>query len=255
MTRVIKVGGRPQVDPALASALASAQHRTPGSLVVVHGGGDEVSTLQRLHGVVSEFNGGRRITSLLDLEIIRMALSGSANKRLVSALVAAGVPALGLSGEDAGLLLAAPLDTAQFGYVGVPVSVNTTLLRHLLDGGYLPVLSPVSRCTSPAEGLTLNVNGDDAAAAIAVALEAEELLLVSDVPGVLREGVAVASLSSDDAHRLIDDGTASGGMAAKLQAALAALEGGVERVRISDIAAIEDRERGTELIRVGSVCT
>ena len=255
MTRVIKIGGRPQVDPALAGALASAHLRMPGSLVVVHGGGDEVSALQRLHGVVSEFNGGRRITSLLDLEIIRMALSGSANKRLVSALVAAGAQALGLSGEDAGLLLAMPLDAERYGYVGVPVSVNTTLLRHLLDGGYLPILSPVSRCASPAEGLTLNVNGDDAAAAIAVALEAEELLLVSDVPGVLREGVALANLSSDDAQRLIDDGTALGGMAAKLQSAIGALEGGVERVRISDIAAIEDRERGTMLTRVGSVCT
>ena len=255
MTRVIKVGGRPQVDPALVRALVSAHLGAPGSLVVVHGGGDEVSALQRLHGVASEFKGGRRVTSLLDLEIIRMALSGSANKRLVSALVSAGAPALGLSGEDAGLLLAAPLDSEDFGFVGAPVSVNATLLRHLLDGGYLPVLSPVSRSTSPAHGLTLNVNGDDAAAAIALAMGAEELLLVSDVPGVRRAGETMANLSSELAQRLIEDGTAQGGMTAKLQAALTALEGGVERVRISDIAAIEDRERGTLLTRVGSACT
>ncbi len=255
MTRVIKVGGRPQGDPALATTLASAARATPGSLVVVHGGGDEVSMLQRLHGAAPEFKGGRRVTSRLDLEIIRMALSGSANKRLVSALVDAGAPALGLSGEDAGLLQAMPLDAEQFGYVGVPVSVNAALLQHLLDGGYLPVLSPVSRCASAADGATLNVNGDDAAAAIAVALDAVELLLVSDVPGVLRDGVALGSLSVDDAQRLIDDGTAQGGMAAKLQAALAALDGGVQRVRISDIDAIADRERGTMLTRVGSVCT
>lgn len=254
MTRVIKVGGRPQLDPALIRALAAAHHGATGSLVVVHGGGDEVSRLQRLHGVISEFNGGRRVTSAIDLEIIRMALSGSANKRLVSALVAAGVLAIGLSGEDAGLLSATSLDPARFGYVGVPAAVNTTLLRYLLDGGYLPVLSPVSRCTNPADGLTLNVNGDDAAAAIAVALDAEELLLVSDVPGVVREGVALGLLSCDDAQRLIDDGTAAGGMAAKLQAGLVALEGGVERVRISDIAAIEEQARGTVLTRIGSVC-
>jgi acetylglutamate kinase len=254
MTRVIKVGGRPQLDPSLAGALAAAHRAAPGSLVVVHGGGDEVSTLQRLYGVVSEFKGGRRVTSRVDLEIIRMALSGSANKRLVSALVTENVPAIGLSGEDAALLAATPLDPDQFGFVGVPANVNAGLLLHLLAGGYLPVLSPVSRCTDPSEGLTLNVNGDDAAAAIAVAIEADELLLVSDVAGVLRDGAPVSTLAPDDAQRLIDDGTAQGGMAAKLQAAIAALEGGVERVRISDIAAIEQLERGTVLTRVGSVC-
>ena len=148
-----------------------------------------------------------------------------------------------------------PLDAEQFGYVGVPVAVNADLLQHLLDGGYLPVLSPVSRCARAADGATLNVNGDDAAAAIAAALDAEELLLVSDVPGVLRDGVALGSLSVDEAQRLIDDGTAQGGMAAKLQAARAALDGGVHRVRISDIDAIADRARGTMLTRVGSVCT
>ena len=114
------------------------------------------------------------------------------------------------------------------------------------------MLSPVSRCADQSAGLTLNVNGDDAAAAIAVALEANELLLVSDVAGVLKDGEPVSMLTPDDALRLIDDGTAQGGMAAKLQAALAALDGGVERVRISDIDAIEQLDRGTVLTRVGS---
>ena len=254
MTRVIKVGGRPQLDASLPATLAAAHRAAPGSLVVVHGGGDEVSTLQRLYGAVAEFKGGRRVTSVLDLEIIRMALSGSANKRLVSALVAEGVPALGLSGEDGALLSATPLDPAEYGYVGVPSEVNVGVLRHLVAGGYLPVLSPVSRCTDPSEGLTLNVNGDDAACAIAIAIEADELLFVSDVAGVLVNGASVSTLGTDDAQRLIDDGTVLGGMSAKLQAALAALEGGVERVRISDIAAIERLDRGTVLTRVGSVC-
>lgn len=259
MMRVIKVGGRPQLDRALPRALAEAHHRAPGSLVVVHGGGDEVSTLQRLYGADARFSDGRRITSALDLEIIRMALSGSANKRLVSVLNDEGVAALGLSGEDAGLLRARPLEPSCYGFVGVPVAVNTALLRHLLGGGYLPVLSPVSRNADPLMcgrvSATLNVNGDDAAAAIAVALGAEELLLVSDVAGVLLDGVPVAALEADDARRLIDDGTASGGMGAKLQAALTALAGGVERVRISDIAAIESLDRGTVLTRMESVCT
>jgi acetylglutamate kinase len=251
--RVIKIGGRPQLDPALPAAVAAAQRAAPGSLLVVHGGGDEVSTLQRLYGVEARFAGGRRVTSATDLAIIRMALSGSANKRLVSALVGAGVSAIGLSGEDGALLTADPLDPEQYGHVGAPAAVNIALLRHLLDAGYLPVLSPVSRSTDQTIGSTLNVNGDDAAAAIAAALGADELLLVSDVAGVLSGDRPVPSLSPDEAQRLIGDGTARGGMAAKLQAALSALDGGVQRVRISDIAAITDAHRGTVLTRVGSM--
>lgn len=258
MTRVIKVGGRSQLDPALPRALAAAYAAAPGSLVVVHGGGDEVGTLQRLYGVDARFHAGRRVTSALDLEIIRMALSGSANKRLVAALNDQGIAALGLSGEDAGLLSAMPLDTDRYGYVGAPAAVKVSLLRHLLAGDVLPVISPVSRhamaTATDDEPSTLNVNGDDAAAAIAAALRADELLLVSDVPGVLVHGVAVEELDADAARQLITDGTAAGGMGAKLQAALAALAGGVERVRISDIAAIESLDRGTILTRVESVC-
>jgi len=252
--RVIKVGGRPQLDPALATALAVAHRAAPGSLVVVHGGGDEVSTLQKLYGVAPQFSSGRRVTSALDLEIIRMALSGSANKRLVSALNDAGVPAVGLSGEDAGLLVATPTDREHYGFVGTPTTVNGTLLRHLLAGRYLPVLSPVSRSDDASAGATLNVNGDDAASAIATALAAAELLFVSDVEGVRVGGASVTRLDADQARELVDDGTAAGGMAAKLQAALAALAGGVARVRISDIAAIGHAGRGTVLTRVGSVC-
>jgi acetylglutamate kinase len=253
MTRVIKVGGRPQSDPALVVALAAANHAAAGSLVVVHGGGDEVSALQRLYGVEAQFRAGRRVTSALDLDIVRMALSGSANKRLVAALVGAGVAAVGLSGEDAGLLMATPLDMDSYGYVGVPSRVQGALLTQLLAAGYLPVLSPVARSEDAECGATLNVNGDDAAAAIAVALGAEELLFVSDVEGVLVDALPAGSIGAEEAHRLIERGIAAGGMAAKLQAGLAALDGGVERVRISDIAAIASPDRGTVLTRVGSV--
>ena len=253
MTRVIKIGGRPQLDPSLHAAVAAAHRAAPGSLLIVHGGGDEVSTLQRLYGVEARFAGGRRVTSALDLEIIRMALSGSANKRLVSAFLDAGLSAIGLSGEDGALLTADPLDPTKYGHVGTPAAVNTALLRQLLEAGYLPVISPVSRSTDLAMGVSLNVNGDDAAAAIAAALGAEELLLVSDVPGVLLGERPLSALGPEEAQRLIDDGTARGGMAAKLQAALSALDGGVQRVRISDIAAIMDPNRGTALTRVGSM--
>lgn len=254
MSRVVKVGGRPQLDPALAGALARAHRAAPGTLVVVHGGGDDATRLQRLHGLEPEFRGGRRVTTAADLEILRLALSGGANKRLVAALVTEGVAAVGLSGEDAALVTAAPLAPQTYGYVGLPVSVNVPVLAHLLAGGLLPVLSPVSRCAESAQGVTLNVNGDDAAAAIAAALGADELLLVSDVPGVLEEGEAIAQLDEEGARRLVASGIAGGGMCAKLEAARRALDGGVGRVRISDIAAIEDPTRGTVVMRAGSLC-
>jgi len=246
MTRVIKIGGRPQLDPSLPPAVAGAHRAAPGSLVVVHGGGDEVSTLQRLYGVEARFAGGRRVTSALDLEIIRMALSGSANKRLVSALVDAGVSAIGLSGEDGALLTADPLDPTQYGHVGTPAKVNTVLLRQLLSAGHLPVLSPMSRSTDPAMGMTLNVNGDDAAAAIAAALGADELVLIADIPAVLDpSGRRVPSLDLASLAAIVGDGVARGGMIAKLDAARRAVVGGVSRVRIGDLSAIDDRSAGT----------
>ncbi|MFN2564874.1 MAG: acetylglutamate kinase [Gemmatimonadaceae bacterium] len=247
--RVVKVGGRAQSDPALAGALAAAWVSMPRSLVVVHGGGDEVSALQRAFGVTPSFVGGRRVTSTEDIELLRMALSGSANKRLVSALVSRGVSAVGLSGEDAALLAAAPLDPGALGCVGDPRRANVLLLRHLLDGGYLPVVSPLSRGEGADAAAALNVNGDDAAAVIAAALEAHELLLVADVAGVLIDGCVVPELAPVGAGQLIASGGATGGMIAKLEAALAALEGGVARVRIGDVAAIHDSTRGTVVSR------
>lgn len=248
--RVIKVGGRAQSHPGLAGMLATLWAEAPGSLVVVHGGGDEVSALQRAFGVEPVFAGGRRVTAASDVDHLRMALSGSANKRLVAALVMSGARAVGLSGEDAGLLGAKV--QPEMGRVGTPVVVNTDFLEFILGGGYLPVVSPVSRDIDGDGAATaaLNVNGDDAAAALAVAVQASELVLVSDVEGVLANGVLVPSLIPEDAATLVADGTAAGGMAAKLDAAVAALDGGVPRVRIGDISAIADPDRGTVVARV-----
>ncbi len=247
MTRVIKVGGRPQGDPTLATALAAGWTREGGGMVLVHGGGDEVTALQRAFGTTSSFVGGRRVTTAEDIELVRMALSGSANKRLVSMLVEQGISAVGLSGEDASLISASPMDAKALGHVGVPSRINVAFLRHLLSGGYLPVISPVSRNGTDELGAALNVNGDDAAAAIAIALGAAELLLVADVPGVLRDGDLIPELTIEEAGSLVADGTARGGMEAKVHAALTALHGGVPQVRISDILAIEDLTRGTVL--------
>jgi acetylglutamate kinase len=212
-------------------------------LCLVHGGGDEISALQRALGFEPRFVGGRRITSADDLDILRMVLSGSSNKRLVSRLIDAGVPALGLSGEDGGLITATPVDFDRLGHVGEPSIIRASLLRALLQNGYLPVISPVARSTEGHE--PLNVNGDDAAAAIAIAAGAAELLLLADVPGVREGSIVLASLDPDRARALISRGIADGGMAAKLEAACHAARGGVPLVRIGGLAAIEDRASGT----------
>jgi acetylglutamate kinase len=253
MMRVIKVGGRPQSDPTLLNALAKNWKHEESKFILVHGGGDEVSALQAALGTSVSFVGGRRVTTAGDIDIVRMALSGTANKRLVAGLVDRGIEAIGLSGEDAGVIIAKPLDVAQLGFVGAPCRVNTALLAYLIEGGYLPVISPVSRGVGLSEGSTLNVNGDDAAAAIAASTGASELLLVADVAGVMAEGTVVASLSIEGAERLIQDGTASAGMRAKLEAGITAIKNGVPRVRIADIRAINDPERGTCLSAIGEL--
>jgi len=243
--RVLKVGGRPQADPTLASRIAEAWDAFSGAMVVVHGGGDDVSALQQSLGIASQFVDGRRVTTAQDLELVRMALSGTANKRLVASLVREGVRAVGLSGEDASLIAATPVDSSRLGHVGAPQRVNASLLLHLLDGGYLPVISPVSRNVGHELGPALNVNADDAAAAIAVAIEADELLIVTDVAGVLVDNAPTSSLTLAEARGLIHDGRAAGGMRAKLSAAITAAEGGVKRVRITDLRGIKDHETGT----------
>jgi len=250
VTRVIKLGGRVQSDPALPGVLAAAW-ATSASLVVVHGGGDEVSALQQAFGRTSQFIDGKRVTQPEDLDLLRMALSGSANKRLVAAMVSAGIQAVGVSGEDAALLTAVAETRATMGEVGTPAGVHVPLLLHLLAGGYCPVISPLARDAHNPDGGVLNVNGDDAAAAIAVALQASELLLISDVDGVLVDGVALTQLDADGARELMRSGVARGGMAAKLEAALGALARGVSRVRIGALHALTDDSRGTVLTLAG----
>lgn len=242
----MKIGGRAQGDPRLIAQLAAAVGRGE-SLVVVHGGGDEVSALQRRLGIEPQFRGGRRVTSAEDLELVRMVLSGATNKRLVAQLLSANVRAVGISGEDAGLLLAHVTDP-DFGRVGGAMTAQPALLAHLWSGGFIPVVSPLGRDADDPQGGGLNVNGDDAAAAIAAAIGADELLLVADVPGVLTDaGEIIATLDSVAAQALVASGVAKGGMAAKLEAGALALRGGVRRVRIGDLTAITDASAGTRL--------
>lgn len=244
--RVIKLGGRTQGDARLPGALA-ALIRAGQRLIIVHGGGDQISELQRQMGREPQFVDGRRVTTREDLELIRMVLSGSTNKQLVASLVSEGVRAVGLSGEDAGLLSGPYAFGGSLGEVGTPERVDTALIQLLLEHGYTPVLSPVARHVDA--GTALNVNGDDAAAAIAIALGAAELAFVADVAGVLdQSGSLMPELSPAQVELLIQGGAATGGMIAKLQAAQPALQAGVARVRIADIDSLPKPNGGTILL-------
>lgn len=246
MRRVVKVGGRAQGDPALPSLLARAAQVPGDALVVVHGGGDEVTALQRRLGSEPTFIGGRRVTTVDDMDIVRMVLSGTVNKRLVRQLLDAGVAAVGISGEDGGLLPAQLLDGGALGEVGEPMTADARPIEALLAAGFVPVISPLGRNADGGQGL--NVNGDDAAAAIAAALGADELLLLADVPGVLDTGGAVLPfIATDSVEALIASGVARGGMSAKLQAARRALAAGVHTVTIGDATALTDPHAGTRI--------
>jgi acetylglutamate kinase len=188
------------------------------------------------------------VTTDEDIAILRMTLSGVVNKRLVAALVAEGIPAAGISGEDAALLSAEPIDAAMMGRAGEPAHANIHLVRHLLQGGFLPVISPLARDARSDSGDALNVNGDDAAAAIAGALGATELLLIADVPGVLEGGNVIPTLDGDRKRALIAAGTVTAGMIAKLEASQRALAAGVSLVRVGDLDAIADAGRGTRIV-------
>lgn len=241
---VVKVGGN-EIDDAgwlerLTAAIAEARDR----VVLVHGGGKEVSELQRALGAEPEWKDGLRVTTPQALRAVSKVLSGLVNKRIVAMLVSRGLEAVGLSGEDAGMFRAEFAQEGRLGRTGEIREVRTHLLRTLLDHGMVPVISPVSR--GP-DGGALNVNADDAACAVAVALQADRLLLVSNIPGVLRDGEPVKEISGE-IEMLIAAGIASGGMAPKLRAAARAAAGGVRDVRIGGLALLHGEDGGTRVL-------
>lgn len=242
--RVVKIGGRAQGDVSLPARIREAVAVTDARVVVVHGGGDEVSALQRQMGVEPIFVGGRRVTRAADLDAVRMVLSGTVNKRLVARLTTEGVRAVGISGEDGELITARVTDEA-IGRVGGDVITDATLVADLLNSGWVPVISPLARDRQAPDGAGLNVNGDDAAASIAAALGADELVFIADVPGVLDGGAVLPGLESAAIDALITRGVVQGGMRAKLEAAVLALRNGVRRVRIAGLEGITDHSVGT----------
>lgn len=242
--KVVKIGGAALTDSGWLADFARAAAAAPDPLVIVHGGGPDISSLSAQLGIGVEWHEGRRVTPPEALDVASMVLNGRINKRVVAALQVAGVDALGLSGVDGALLRASVAEGGAVGCVGRIESVRTALLASLVALGHTVVVSPIS--LGP-DGALLNVNADDAAAAIADALEATELVFVTDVPGVRDDGAVRQWLDADEAQALIRTGVATGGMGVKLGAALKALEGGVPAVRIGDASVLFDAAAGTLL--------
>ena len=245
-TRVVKLGGNELDRPAWLAACARALVRLD-PVVVVHGGGRAVSALSRRLGLPVEKRDGRRVTSPEVVEVVELVMGGPVNRQVVTALRAAGLDAVGLSGVDGGLLTARPIP-GELGHVGEIAQVRVALLESFLLAGLTPVIAPMAPEASGAEGTPLNVNADDAAAAVAGALRAAELLFVSDVPGVEVDGAIRPALEAGDVETLVELGMATDGMAAKLRAASAALRAGARAVRIGDLHLLEDAGAGTRIL-------
>lgn len=239
-TIVLKIGGHEIDDAGFLSGLVAAigllrRDRAP---VLVHGGGKEIARLQTALGLKPRFVAGLRVTDEESLHVAEMVLSGSVNKRLVARLQAAGIPAVGLSGVDGGLLRVQPLaHPAGLGFVGEVTGVDTGLLNTLLGQGIVPVISPIS--LGP-QGQSYNVNADHAATALARALAARSLAFVTNVPGVLVDGRVADRLTAAQVEDGIACGAISGGMVPKVRAALAVAAAGVPEVRIVDLAGLQD---------------
>lgn len=242
--QVVKIGGAALADAAWLSGFAAAVATARAPLVIVHGGGPDITALSDRLGIEVRWHEGRRVTPPEALDVAAMVLSGRVNKRIVAALLAAGVDAIGLSGVDGGLLRADIVENGQLGRVGRVASVRTGLMTGLLHQGHTIVVSPISL---GADGEPLNVNADDAAAAIAAALGATELVFLTDVPGVRDASGVRRLLDASEAVSLIRTGIAFGGMSVKLSAAMNALDCGVSAVRIGDAQVLFDTSAGTVL--------
>ncbi len=235
---VVKYGGAAMVKDSLKASFANDINllRSAGLLpVVVHGGGPEISrTLEKLGAGKSEFVDGIRVTGAEDVKVVEMVLTGRINSEIVSLLNQEDANAVGVSGKDAGLLRARRLygkDGRDLGMVGEITQVNHMYLSMLLEKGYVPIISPVGLGE---DGEGYNINADTAAAEIAVSLKAEKLIYLTDVAGILDHEELISEISAKDLRAKIDSGSIRGGMAAKAESILRALDGGVTSVHVID---------------------
>jgi acetylglutamate kinase len=246
-TVVVKYGGHAMGEENAARSFARdivLLEQTAINPVVVHGGGPQIGDMLQRLGIKSEFAAGLRVTDAATIEIVEMVLAGSINKQIVGYINEAGGKAVGLCGKDGNMVVARKVSRTvvdpgsriekivDLGFVGEPDKVDVTVLNQILGRELIPVLAPVAMSSV---GGTYNVNADTFAGAIAGALKAKRLLLLTDVPGVLdKSKQLIKQLTIADARRLIADGTISGGMIPKVETCIYALEAGVEGVVILD---------------------
>ncbi|HEV3402562.1 MAG TPA: acetylglutamate kinase [Acidimicrobiales bacterium] len=234
---VVKYGGAAMEDPALATLFAQdvVLMRSVGMRpVVVHGGGPQIGALMQRLGKEPEFRDGLRVTDAETLDIARMVLVGKVNRDIVSSINVHGPLAVGLSGEDAGLL-SASARAPELGFVGDVVGVNPQIVERLLAEDLIPVVATIG---ADPEGQAYNVNADTAAGAIAAALAAEKLVYLTDVPGLLAEvsdsSSVVATVTVTELEEMVSAGTLTGGMIPKIRSCVRALRGGVRQAHILD---------------------
>ncbi|MEZ4414671.1 MAG: acetylglutamate kinase [Gemmatimonadota bacterium] len=241
---VIKAGGEVFTDPALGRSLleqVGILHRLGIRIVLVHGGGRQMTDVAESLGVAAPFVDGRRVTDSGMRDVATMVLNGTVNTAIVARCRELDVPALGISGVDAGLVRAVrrpPKTTPEghlvdYGFVGDVVSVDANVLRRILDEGFVPVVSPIS---ADDQGEILNINADTIASALAAAIKAEKWIIMTGAPGVLRDPSDPDSLVSytdlEGLDRLAAAGSLAGGMLPKAAAIRTAIEAGVRRVHV-----------------------
>ncbi len=232
---VVKFGGNAMGDEAAMAEFARdivLMRQVGVNPVVVHGGGPMINELLGKLGIKSEFVRGKRVTDKATVEVVEMVLTGLVNKRIVQAIMDAGGRAVGLSGKDDDLMVC-EADDPELGFVGRPVEMNVQVLRDLFNAGIIPVVAPVA--TGMADNETFNVNGDTAAGAIAGALQADRLLLLTDVSGVKNAaGDVLTQITPAEVRQMTAEGVIAGGMIPKTETALKAIEEGVRAVTILD---------------------
>lgn len=246
-TFVVKYGGHAMGNPEAARdfaediVLLKAVGINP---VVVHGGGPQIGAMLEKLGVESTFVDGLRVTDAATAEVAEMVLSGAINKKLVSWIASAGGKAIGISGKDGGLVTATKAErttrdpesniekAVDLGFVGEPSTVDTTVIDTAVASGMIPIIAPIA---AGADGETYNINADTMAGAIASALGAARLFLLTDVAGVLsKDGELLTDLTPADIAELKHDGTVSGGMIPKLETCVSAVEAGCEAAVVLD---------------------